>query len=160
MPHRDDRGHAKQRIRQVRRSNRLSRFDYIDRGTDGAYEQIYCKLCGVLIKGYVVHGDWEETKEINGQIVKFQRLVMAETPIYEEMEMDFDGDISLHVTPMCTKCSNKPLSQSQLEDLFVADLSVMGDDEDHGFGDVRWDVQARRKPKKRRRRLRQRARRQ
>ena len=80
---------------------------------------------------------------------------MAETNHYEEIEMDFLNSTNLHVSPVCRNCSNG-LTRQQLDDMYVADLNTWKDEEDLGMGEVRWDVLARRRPKRRRRRLRQR----
>jgi len=110
----------------------------------GGITEVRCKTCNAPIKVMKPVPEFEETKVIKGKTFIYQRLVLAETPQYSEIEIEMD-DGSLHITPTCKDCI-KHMDTDTLQDMYTADLSQHHIDEEKGLGAVLWEHMLDRKP--------------
>lgn len=103
---------------------------YVDRLADNPpiVTAIYCKGCGVQIKG-------------------LRNNILTPYWNYTEITIEFD-DSSAHMTPMCRKCA-KTENKEALEAMYIADLEEFEYEEEDDNKDKRiWDIYMGRKPQK------------
>jgi len=114
----------------------INKRDYIEHNEkcDSLIDAVYCKMCGCKIKSLIPDDRFEESKTINGKIVIFQRLILAETSNYREILIEFD-DGSAHVTCACNSCIAK-MQSADLEEIYATDMDDWVGDEEKGRGPV------------------------
>ena len=101
-------------------------------------DKILCKLCDSALRTLIPDDRFLDVQVIGTQTLRTQRLIMATTPSYQEVEFTFD-DLSKHVTPMCKSCAVR-MNLEDAEVVYSADMEQARLDEDAGQGDVRWEL--------------------
>ncbi len=107
---------------------------------NGMVQSIHCKLCDVAIKEQREDPNWEQTREIRGQIIKYKRLIPHSLSDYREITIQFN-DGSAHVTSICAPCLSS-LDGGKLERLYQGDLAQWLYEAEIGMGDLDWEYVA------------------
>jgi hypothetical protein len=110
----------------------------------GEITEVLCRMCGGVIKSLIPVPSREEVQKINGRTVIRERLILAETQDYREIEVIFD-DGSGNFEHVCSSCL-KRLTIDDLEDIYAAALEQWRADEKRGHGTAPWEILADRIP--------------
>lgn len=132
------------KVERIRGECSLRRLNEVEFQGDWLHWKTYCRCCGEVLKEMIPSDEHRITREIKGKTVVYERLVMAHTNMYQEIEMQMDKG-GPHITTVCRTCAPK-LSIEQLEELYISDLHSFERDEQAGRGAVPWDVFKDRKP--------------
>ena len=116
---------------------------YVDRMAYGGHDVIYCHNCVTPIRKMIPDDSHREVRQVNGQTVVYERLVMATLPNYVEARIQFE-DGGTHDHCMCRACAEDP--NLNLEELYCAVMVEFMIDEDAGLGPVNWAYWAEKKP--------------
>lgn len=101
-------------------------FTYVQRpfyvlwDTQGGIAELFCKVCGTRIAGYVERLV-DIRQEPNGVRVEVKSLRFTRTEEYVEAKFEF-WDGSFHVTNGCRNCVHTKLTSDQMYEIHIADL--------------------------------------
>lgn len=102
--------------------DKLKDFHYI-KIDNGVVEKVTCKNCGSVLQNLVPDERYTKTEKINGKIIIYKYLVMAQTPNYDELIIEME-DGSKHMTPICKVCKTKSID---INSIYQADLYRLGE---------------------------------
>lgn len=94
-------------------------------------EEVKCKSCGTVIRGFVVDDTKTESKVVGGLRTVYQRLKFVSFANYQELifEVEYeDGRIGTHTTSSCNSCSDlvDVLKAKQMVEIDIANLEKQG----------------------------------
>lgn len=132
------------KVEKIRGECGLKRLGEVEQKGDWTEWKTYCRVCGETLKEMIPSDEHRVVREIKGKTIVYERLFMAHTNMYQEIEMKMDKG-GPHITTVCKTCAPK-LTIEQLEELYTSDLHSFEADEQAGKGKVPWSVFEGRKP--------------
>ena len=96
----------------------LKRPNYVEE-VNGVIQKLFCQVCGDQIAGVSASpiGSGPYANKLSDSFKRFAN--------YAEIKIEFD-DGSMHVTNGCKKCLKMTMPIEQANEIYQADLSVMG----------------------------------
>lgn len=127
------------RISACTKSKLLKKPDYLEYGSTGNLEAVYCKICGARIRSLVEDGAHTKEYQRGGKIIREVRYVLTCNPNYTEVKFQLD-DQGFHVTNCCTSCAPKVQNDPDLQDAaYEADLMGWKQEEKKGVSHLFWN---------------------